>query len=98
MSHDAPRAAPRPAPPARGLAANFGPNRLERREPDIAASGCIRAMTRRPKEPRSWEADADQVVHDLREGLESAKARMTEHREQMEAAGLVGHPPETPEP
>jgi hypothetical protein len=55
-------------------------------------------MTRRPKEPPSWETDADRAVRDLRDGLESAKARMTEHREQMEAAGLVAPEPEHPEP
>lgn len=73
-------------------------NRLECREPDITAEGFTRAMSRRPKEPRTWEADADRVAHDLREGLESAKARMTEHRKQLEAAGLIRPPPESPEP
>jgi len=55
-------------------------------------------MTRRPKEPRSWEKDADQAVRELRDGLKSAKARMTEHRRQMQAAGLVGTEPAPPEP
>jgi len=55
-------------------------------------------MTRRPKEPRSWETAADQASRELREGVESAKARMIEHRRQMRAAGLVGDPPAGAEP
>lgn len=42
--------------------------------------------------------DADQAARELRDGLKSAKARMIEHRRQMQAAGLVAAPPEHPEP
>jgi hypothetical protein len=51
----------------------------------------------RPREPSSWEADADQVADDLRDQLQSAKSRMSEHRDQMRAAGLCGRRPEQTE-
>lgn len=48
-------------------------------------------MTSVPDEPVSWPPDdPEAVARDLREQLEAAKARMQEHREQMQAAGLSG--------
>lgn len=57
-------------------------------------------MTRRPPEPASWTQDSDPetVARDMRERLKAAKARMREHRAQMQAAGLTGRrAPEPPE-
>ena len=43
------------------------------------------------QEPRSWpdEAQADAMLDELRNQLEAMKARMEEHRAQMQAAGLA---------
>jgi hypothetical protein len=57
-------------------------------------------MSHVPEEPPSWqpsEQDADEVLLELRAQLERAKARMSEHRDQMRAAGLARPPaPEAP--
>ena len=60
-------------------------------EPDARVAGSPPCMTRRPDEPASWatEPDAETVVRDMRDGLEAAKARLSEHRDQMQAAGLA---------
>ena len=52
-----------------------------------------------PPEPPSWEEtpDPDAIARALREQLAQAKARMQEHREQMQAAGLTtNHDPDNP--
>jgi len=48
-------------------------------------------MSRVPPEPSSWNEaeDAENAARDLREQLAHAKARMQEHRDQMQAAGLT---------
>jgi hypothetical protein len=48
-------------------------------------------MSRVPNEAPSWAdpPDPDATARQLREQLESAKARMREHRETMRAAGLT---------
>jgi hypothetical protein len=58
-------------------------------------------MTRVADEPQSWtvESDPETVVRDMREGIEAAKARLSEHRAQMQAAGLARRrDPEPAEP
>jgi hypothetical protein len=49
-------------------------------------------MSRIPEEPPSWPAapDPEAVLDDLRRQIEAAKARLSEHRDQMLAAGLAG--------
>ncbi len=48
-------------------------------------------MSRVPPEKPTWTEppDPDVTARDLREQLKAAKARMREHRETMEAAGLA---------
>jgi hypothetical protein len=49
-------------------------------------------MHRRPDEPKSWppRPDPEEVASQLRREIERAKARLEEHRAQMQAAGLTG--------
>jgi hypothetical protein len=48
-------------------------------------------MSRVPPETPSWDEtkDAETAARELREQLAKAKARMQEHRDQMQAAGLT---------
>jgi hypothetical protein len=52
-------------------------------------------MTRVPDEPQTWpvEADPETLLGDLRRQIEAARSRLSEHREQMKAAGLIGPRP-----
>jgi hypothetical protein len=49
-------------------------------------------MTRVPDEPQRWpvETDPETLLGDLRRQIEVARSRLSEHREQMQAAGLTG--------
>jgi hypothetical protein len=59
----------------------------------------VTPMSRLPDEPQSWssEPEGDALLGDLRHQLEAVKARLTEHRLQMQAAGL-GPPAEADDP
>jgi hypothetical protein len=47
-------------------------------------------MARISDEPSTWptDRDADTLLDDLRRQIDAAKARLSEHRDQMRAAGL----------
>jgi hypothetical protein len=54
-------------------------------------------MTRVPDEPQTWsiETDPETLLGDLRRQIEAARSRLSEHREQMQAAGIAGPSSET---
>jgi hypothetical protein len=56
-------------------------------------------MTRVSDEPASWrpDQDPDALMGDLRRQIDAAKARMSEHREQLRAAGLAARRDDTSE-
>lgn len=61
------------------------------RQPDARTAVMVPVMSRVPEEPPSWSAKAeeDALFTELRQQLEAVRARLSAHREEMEAAGLT---------